>query len=195
MVPRSSTARWLTGVMLLAWTLTSSTPDAAAQSGTSPYTPFQHRAWYIYLISQYADWPTNTFADAAAPFTLGILGEDPFRKEIDVIQAKPLKNRKLVIKYAAKLDELGPCQALYICDSERERLPQILKALTGTTTLTFGELEGFLEAGGMVKFWVERKTEREGYLRFQINQAAVQSAGLRVHSRVLNLAKPEVKSD
>jgi hypothetical protein len=59
----------------------------------------------------------------------------------------------------------------------------VFKALTGASVLTVGEVEGFTETGGMINFF------REGTkIRFQINQGAATSAGLKISSKLLSLA-------
>ena len=39
----------------------------------------------LYTLASYAEWPKEAFADEDAPFVLGILGEDPFRKDPDIL--------------------------------------------------------------------------------------------------------------
>ena len=51
--------------------------------------------------------------------------------------------------------------------------------------LTVGETEKFLEAGGMINFVTQGNK-----IRFQINEAATKKAGLKVSSKLLNLALP-----
>jgi hypothetical protein len=51
--------------------------------------------------------------------------------------------------------------------------------------LTVGETEGFTESGGMINF--VRQVNR---IRFQINEVAAKSAGLKISSKLLSLAAP-----
>ncbi len=164
---------WLVSWVVAVGGLVSAVWETAAQP-RSPYTRYQHAAWYIYHIAQYTEWPKETFPDETAPFVLGILGEDPFHENIDVIKNKTIKNRKLVIRYCKTVEDATSCQTLFICESEKDRLPQILKALDNFSILTFSECEGFIPQGGMVKFWIEKTTSTEGFLFFQINQAATE---------------------
>jgi hypothetical protein len=185
--------RWLAGTTLLLGLSGLLSQGRCAQ--TSPYTPYQHRAWYIYLIAQYTEWPKEAFTNSAAPFIIGILGDDRFGKDIDIIRNRTIKERKLVIRSCASSMDLSGCHVLIVSESERERLPDILTVLGNAATLTVSEMENFTEQNGMVRFWVERKTRKEGFLRFEINQAAAERAGLRIKSHVLNLARTEPKED
>jgi hypothetical protein len=39
---------------------------------------------YLNKLPEFTEWPKSTFADANAPFTFGILGDDPFETDSDV---------------------------------------------------------------------------------------------------------------
>src|SRR5207249_471403 len=73
---------------------------------TSPYTVHQHKALYLFNFAKYTEWPKEAFADDSAPFVLGILGEDPFRQDLDIIKGKTIKGRKLVVKYFHSVQEV-----------------------------------------------------------------------------------------
>ena len=68
----------------------------AAQS--SPYTPYQHKALYLFNFAKYTEWPKEAFASDDAPFVIGILGADPFGKDIEIIKGKTIKGRKLEVR-------------------------------------------------------------------------------------------------
>ena len=53
-----------------------------------PVHALSARGVYIYHIAQYTEWPKETFPDETAPFVLGILGDDPFHENIDVIKTR-----------------------------------------------------------------------------------------------------------
>jgi len=131
------------------------TLELAAQ--TSPYTPYQHKALYLFNFAKYTEWPKEAFAGDDAPFVLGILGKDPFGRDMEIINGKTVKGRKLVVKYFSALGEVSGCQLLFIASSETNNLPQIFKALEKTSVLTIAEADGFLQASGMINLVTERK--------------------------------------
>src|SRR2546430_264164 len=88
-------------------------PDWLAAQ-TSPYTPYQHKALFLYNFAKYTGWPKEVFADDNAPFVLGILGKDPFGKDIDIIKGKTVKGRKLEVRYFSNVAEVTGCQLLFI---------------------------------------------------------------------------------
>lgn len=154
----------------------------AAQTG--PSTPYELRALYLYNFAKYTEWPQEAFADSAAPFVLGILGEDPFGKDLDIIKGKSIKNRKLVVKYFSTAREARDCHILFISPSEKDRVPQTLQTLKQLSVLTVSEFEGFMDQDGMVNLAEEKKR-----LVFEINQAAAEKVGLKLDARLLQLAK------
>src|SRR6266581_5323115 len=83
-------ARVALALLLLVWPL-----GLLAQS--SPYTLYQHKALYLFNFAKYTEWPKEAFSDDSAPFVLGILGQDPFRSDIDIIKGKTIKGRRLVV--------------------------------------------------------------------------------------------------
>ena len=51
-----------------------------------PRTHAQALASCLYTLASFAEWPSDAFADENAPFILGILGEDPFGEDPDIVQ-------------------------------------------------------------------------------------------------------------
>jgi hypothetical protein len=152
-------------------------------------TPYQQRARLLAQMAMWTEWPKQAFADEKAPFVLGIFGKDPFGKDIDILKGTTIKNHKLVVKYCSKVEEVAGCHIVFISSSEKGRLAEVIKIAEISNVLTVAEMEEFVERNGMMNF-VEEKT-RPGYanLRYEINQAAAEKAKLRIHSRVLDLAR------
>jgi hypothetical protein len=159
----------------------------AAQS--SPYTLYQHKALYLFNFAKYTEWPKEAFADENAPFVLGILGQDPFRSDIDIIKGKTLKGRKLVVRNFRSVEDVTGCHLLFICSSETNNLPQILQALGNAHILTIAEADGFLEQSGMINLVPEQKSSGTQVVGFEINQAAAAKANLKMDTQLLKLAK------
>jgi hypothetical protein len=89
-----------------------------------------------------------------------------------------------VIRQVQALQSLGECQLLFVSSSEKNRLSEIIGAVKGRPVLTVGELEGFTQRGGIVRFLIESNN-----VRFEINPDVAERMGLKISSRLLNLAK------
>jgi len=183
--------RWLVGTTV-ALVIAAHLQDQVAAE-TSPYTLYQNVALCLYNFAKYTEWPREAFADDNAPFVLAILGEDPFKEDIDVIRGKTVKGRKLMIKYFRSVQDVSDCHLLFICSSEKKRLPAILKALERSNVLTVAEVAVFLDQNGMIN--LAKEEARPGYdgANFDINLAAAERAKLKLDTQLLRLAK-RVKS-
>ena len=156
---------------------------------TSPYTPNQHKALYLFNFAKYTEWPPDAFSDENAPFVLGILGKDPFHSDIDIIKGKIIKGRKLVVKYFSSVQEATGCHMLFICSSETNNLGTILEKLDHSRILTVAEAEGFIEQSGMINLVLEQKSPGSQVVSFEINQEAAKKANLKLDTQLLKLAK------
>jgi len=176
------------GLMVLAL-LTS--PQAWTQS--SGYTPYQLKALYLYNFAKYTEWPKAAFADESAPFVLGILGHDPFGKDVEIIKGKTVKGRKIEVRYFSNPQEVSGCQLLFIDSSETNNLGQILKALENASVLTIAESDSIVDKSWIISLVPEQKSSTSQTIAFEINLAAAGKANLKIDTQLLKLAK-KVKS-
>ena len=146
---------------------------------------YQLKAAFLYNFAQFVDWSPTAFASNTAPFVIGILGENPFGRELEqTVRGKAVLNHALMVKEVRSVAEAtNTCHILFISASEKKRLAEIFAGLRGASILTVGEVDRFTESGGMVNF-LQAGTK----IRFQINDAAAKSAGLKVSSKLLSLA-------
>jgi hypothetical protein len=147
--------------------------------GTSEYLA---KVSLLDKLSAFVDWPA---APPGRPFVLGVVGRTPFGDQLDDHFARrPLMGRPVQLRYFRGPEDLAACDLLFVCASEKARIPAILARTRGWAVLTVGDTPGFAEAGVMVNL------VREGQgLAFEVNLAATREAGLRLASGFLNLAR------
>jgi hypothetical protein len=117
--------------------------------------------------------------------SLCVLGEDPFGIDLDkTLNGKQVNGRELLIKRFKGVYGLDVCQVLFISSSEKHRLAQVIARLKHSSILTVGETEQFTRLGGIINFTVEGNK-----VRFEINVDAARRAGLKISSRLLQVAK------
>ena len=146
---------------------------------------YQVKAAYLYNFLKFVEWPESAFPDPLAPIVIGISGDDPFGNSLpQVIIGKTVQGRDLVIHKYHSGEDMRGAHILFISPSERKRLPQILSSLRGSSVLTVADIEGFLEAGGMIQFLSENDR-----VRFAINVDASSRGKLKMSSKLLSLAK------
>ncbi len=141
----------------------------------------QIKSAYVYKFSGYVDWPD---AHRDERFTIGVLGENPFGSALFALGRRTFDGKPVAVRQIASVSEASSCHVLLISDSERGRLDEIVTALDGQSVLTVSEIDGFLEAGGMIQMMVHKNK-----VRFSINLNAARRASLDVHAPLLALAR------
>jgi uncharacterized protein DUF4154 len=160
-----------------------------ATPGTAEQRPeYSVKAAFLYHFVEFVEWPAN--APLPATITIGVLGKDPFGDLLDrAILHKVVMGRPLAVRRFETVEELQPCQILFVSSSEMSRLPEAFARLDGAPVLTVGEADRFARRGGMIGFLFE-----EDRVRLEINLAAAEATGLRVSSKLLSVARL-VKAD
>jgi hypothetical protein len=156
-------------------------PECFAQ----PSREYQVKAAFLLNFAQFVEWPAATFAATNQPFTVGVLGDDPFGPALEqTVQGETIHGHPVVLRRASRPEDLKDCQLIFISKSEHARFGDILPQCTGRGILTVSEFPGFAAHGGMINFYLDGKK-----VRFEINPTAAQHEGLRVSSQLLNLGK------
>lgn len=158
---------------------------ASAPAQDSAPTEYQLKAAFLYNFAKFVDWPPHSFASAQSAFVICILGADPFGSAIDdTLRGKTVGDHAVLVQRDKEPVELRHCQIAFISSSEKRRLPEILAALQGANTLIVGDSDHFADSGGMIQLMLE-----QNHVRFAINTDAAESAGLRISSKLLAMAK------
>ena len=156
------------------------------QAQTPPPTEQQIKAAFIFNFAKFVEWPSSVFSNASTPLVIGVLGENPFGTVLEqTVRNKAINDRTLEVKEFHHQAEVTNCHILFISTSEKKRLPEILTALRREGVLTVSEMDGFIEAGGMINF-----VKESNKIRFQINEPAAKKSKLKVSSKLLSLAVP-----
>lgn len=174
---------------------------AETQTISETNREYQIKAAFLYNFIKFVDWPGEK-PDSNEPIIIGVIGKNPFDGAFEPIKDKPVKDRKVVIKFFEGLSQIDKskknlqtkaikeCNLLFICSSEKENLKETLDLLKGYSVLTVADMPGFLEAGGIVNFIIE-----ENKIGFEINTAAAKQANLEIRSNLLRLAKRVVEKN
>ena len=178
----------LVRVVTLAAVLAAAAARPARAEPEKQLTEYQVEAAFLYHFAKYVTWPPRAFAAADDPIVIGILGDDPFGDDLDqaVLREKPVQGRALRVMRSRTPADLARCHILFISGSEQPRLRQHLEALerARSSALTVGESKDFLDAGGAIRFVVEKNK-----VRFEIAARAAERAGISISSKLLSLAR------
>lgn len=155
-------------------------PAASAQS-----TEYDIKAVFLLNFTRFIEWPATEGTTANQPIVIGVLGDDPFGYKLDqAVRGEKVNNRPLVVKRIARLNGSVDCAALFISQSEKHRVGEILNRLNGQPVLTVSDIPQFAEAGGMVGLVSE-----EGKIRLRINVEVAKAANLAISSKLLRPAQ------
>ena len=146
---------------------------------------YQVKAAFLYKFTRFIEWPEAAFSRTNSPFVVGIIGENPFGQELErAVKNKEVNGHGFIVKEIKTLAEAKACHVLFISQSERRRLPEIIGAVATLPVLTVSETDRFLALGGIINFLVE-----ENKVRFEISDVAARRAGLKISSKLLYLAR------
>lgn len=158
---------------------------ARGTGGAEPPSEYEVKAAFLFRFSQFVEWPEETSAFSDGAFTIGIVGKDPFGEALKVMAGNRTGGgRALTIRHFLPLGEVEPCHIVFVTREAAAELPRILKSLEGAPVLLVGETEAFAESGGAIELFLEERR-----VRFEINVKAAERSGVRIHSRVLSLAR------
>ena len=143
---------------------------------------YEVKGVFMYKFGDYVEWPAAAFEGPGTPFTIGILGDDPFDGTLDqIVQNRTIQGRRVTIKRFHRVDEVRGVQILYLGASERERWQKDLQELKGMTILTVSDQAR--RPGAVITFVLQDKK-----VRFEIDQDAAGRSGLKLSSKLLSLA-------
>jgi len=145
---------------------------------------YQVKAAFLYNFAKFVEWPAVAFEKPQTPYSICVLGSDPFGEDLDIAAAENVQGRKMMVRRIGDLKSLSGCHILFVSPSERKRLPAVFEALGNAPTFTVGEDEEFVRAGGCLRFYVV-----ENRVRFEINLQATERARLKVSAKLLSLAR------
>jgi hypothetical protein len=117
-------------------------------------------------------------------FAICVLGQDPFGPALDgILSEETVAGKKAVARRIPTPQDALNCRVLFISLSENSHLKQILAALHDASVLTVSDLPQFTQRGGMVQFIPEGNR-----IRFEVNLATAEHAGLTLSSELLKVA-------
>lgn len=156
----------------------------AASSADAPILrESQVKAVYLFNFANFITWPASAFESLQAPFRICVLGEDPFKDKLDLaVENERVGERSVEVKRFTELEQTANCQIVFVSKSEQRFKAHIFEFLRSYPILTVGDMEQFLETGGMIQFY-----HKENKVRFFIRPQTLTGATLKVSSRLLKV--------
>ena len=135
------------------------------------------KAAFLTKFPGYVTWPAQGQPAAGAPFTICLIGSDPFGKLAEsAAQGQQVDGHAVQIRRYPNADAASDCQIAFV----QAATGAGLQAFAGKAVLTVTD-KGSTE--GMIHFEVSA-----GRVRFRIDEATAQKSGLAINSRLLAIA-------
>jgi hypothetical protein len=157
---------------------------AVARGAPQVSREYEIKAGFLYNFLKFIEWPEEPLAETQAPVTVCLVGADPFGEALDALNGKPVRGRPISIRRFQAPQGIERCRMVFVSVSEKDRLVEVLAPLERSRVLTVSDLDDFTQAGGMIQFVVEGNK-----VRFEINLDAAERVGLKVSSKLLNIAR------
>ena len=143
------------------------------------------KAVYLYKIGLFVRWPDEAFADSTQPLVVGVVGHDPFGSTLDkALAGKTLAGRQLELRRYGTAADVDTCHILFVGGQDRASLRATLASVRDQATLTIGESEDFIDAGGTLRFLV-----KNDQIRFRVSGEQARRSGLDISSKLLQLSE------
>ena len=149
-----------------------------------PVSEYRVKGAFLYNFTKFVSWPESAFENPDSPFFLCVLEPEPLRDVLNAVRKREAQGRPFRIRNCKHNKISATCHVVFLNGHDPNRIASLLQQLDGKPVLTVGEIPGFTESGGMIRFFVKDRK-----VKFEINLDAVKEAGLSMSSRLLSLAQ------
>ena len=188
---RAAAARRAVALLVLSVVAAIALPARTARGGggggggDEPSREYQLKAAFIFNFVQFVEWPDDAGGGAKGPIVITVVGDNPFGSSIEqVVHGKNVRGREVTVRYVQSVKAIGRTHVLFVAAPESGRPAAALQAVNATPALTISDTDAFMPGGGVIRFFSE-----DNKLRFEINPAAAQRAGLKMSAKLLQLAR------
>ncbi len=143
----------------------------------------KYQSLFIYNFTKYIKWP-DTYSPNT--FVIGVIGSSTIINELTAMaesKKQTLGGATLQVKKYNSIDEIGACHILFVSDNIVEKMSQIEAKTNGKPILIVADTPGMATQGAAINF-----VEKDGKIKFELNQAQTGKHGLSVASSLTSLA-------
>ncbi len=167
---------WCVATALL-WTTPAHAQDASAE--------MQIKAAFLQKFASYVEGPGTVFDETDSRLVYGVAGSDSvYRFLTELVAAQNATGRKAEVRQVASVDELAGVHVLFVGQGAAFDADALLGQAVMASMLTVTDTMGPQPANSMIHFFVA-----DDRVRFDIALAPARAAGLRLSSRLLQVAR------
>ncbi len=136
---------------------------------------------YIWSFTKYIEWPSSY---QSGDFVIAVVGQSDIIPYLQVMaRQRTAGAQKIDIQVVNHIGELGKVHMVFIPKEKSNVLEPLLYKLKDKPTLVITEEDGLLTKGSGINFIKEG-----GRVKYEANQQNIESHGLKVSSKLLQLA-------
>jgi hypothetical protein len=156
--------------------------SAPAAVRAQPSLEYAVKAAYLTKFAPFIEWPDGVMVSPSAPVTICILGADPFGALID--RTASSAGRPITIRRIASAGAADGCHLVYAGDAAA------LDTLSGkpVVTVTDAAADAGIAASAPAAHGVISFVTVDNHVRFDIDDAQAARNGIRISSKLLELA-------
>lgn len=194
-IPAGCLAAWHAGARMIRSLLRHGLPALLAAAvltlpaQAAPPTEYQLKAVFLLNFARYVTWPDQAVAEGAA-IDICVLGRDPFGMHLTGLEARQAQGHAIKVHIVSAPEAAEGCEVVFVSTSEQRKLNAILRDLMPWPVLTVSDIDGFVEAGGMIGLVTE-----DDRIRFDINRTSLAAHRLRLSAQLLKLARRLIGQD
>ncbi|HSW08896.1 YfiR family protein [Aquabacterium sp.] len=164
-------------------------PGLVAAQEPAAVTRSKVEAAFLRNFARYVTWPPRSFANERTPWSVCILGHDPFEGELEAtFQGRMEHGRPFEVFRANSLDRLPACHIVFVGYQDVARRRAVLDELKLLPTLTVGHAPEFLQEGGIIRLAVGERVE------MSVNLDRARAASLLIPAKMLEVSREVVEN-
>ncbi|GEM_PF-461908 len=146
--------------------------------------PIRIEAAILRNFARYVTWPHHAFKDTHLAWRICILGDDPFGQVLEkTFEGRTEQGRSFQVFRAETLEELPPCQIVFIAYQDAAKRRAVLELLKKQPVLTVSAAPDFLQEGGIIRFKVTDRVE------MSVNLDQARSSSLKIQTKMLEVSR------
>jgi len=154
----------------------------SAQAGDNGLE-YKVEATYLSKFGAFVDWPSSVFESPDSPINLCVVGQDPFDGILDqVVMGQRIDMRPIALHRLKAVTADSGCQILYVGGSDQKAAVLAMDAVRSAAVLTVTDADNDSVAG-IIHFVI-----KDNRVRFEIDDRSASLKGLKISSKLLNLA-------
>lgn len=151
-------------------------------SSAQPVPEYELKAAFVYNFVLFTEWPADTVYEGGT-LNICINPNSAMRPSLNLLQGKPAKGRKIMIRTLAVPDDVRSCHVLFIDSTDSERWLHLERRLRNASILTISDDDGSPESG-----IIELSSDGNRVV-FDIDMKKARNARLALSSKLLRLAR------